>query len=130
MNVDLPAFAPATLIGTMPVADLDLVNGVVYAKVEGREELTAILRSGDFRTLNITRKANLTMSDVKESADELSFTVTADIFAYGVNFGTPAAYRFSDQYFTLLPGESRRITLKNPGKLKASDIKLDCICVK
>ncbi len=130
MNVDLPAFAPATLIGTMPVADLDLVNGIVYARVDGREELTAILRSGDFRTLNITRKANLTMSDVKETKDELSFTVTADIFAYAVNFGTPAAYRFSDQFFHLLPGESKRITLKNPGSLKASDIKLDCVCVK
>jgi len=129
-NVDLPAYAPATLIGTMPIAELDLVNGIVYAKAEGREELTVTLRTGDFRTLNVAKKANLTLSDVVENAEGISFTVTADTFAHAVHFGVPAPNRFSDQYFNLLPGESRRITLKNPVNITAADIKPACVTVK
>ena len=130
MSVDLPAYAPATLIGTMPASDLDLVNGVVYAKVEGKEELTTTLHTGDFRTLNVTRKANLVLSDIKESKDGISFTVTTDVYAHAVHFGVPAENRFSDQYFDLLPGESRKIILKNPVNITAADIKPDCVVVK
>ena len=54
--------------------------------------------------------------------NEISFTVTTDVFAHAVHFGLGASAKFSDQYFDLLPGESRRITLSDPGHITANDI--------
>ncbi len=126
LPVSLPAYAPATLIGTFSAKDLDLVHGIIYARVEGDEELTTTLRTDDFRNLVLPRKAKLTVADVTSTSDELSFTVTTDVYAHGVHFGATADHVFSDQYFNMLPGESRRITLKNP-RITINDIKPDSV---
>ncbi len=129
-SAELPAFAPMTEIGTFPLSGLDLTHGIVYARVEGEEALTTTYRSGVFRTLSLPRRANLILSDVARTEEELSFTVTTDVYAHGVHFGLPADAMLSDQYFNMLPGESRRITLKHPGEITAADLSPACIFVE
>lgn len=124
-TVDLPAYAPMTKIATISAKDIDLNKGVIYAKGNGNK---AILRVTDFKNLQIPRKAKLTLSNAKKTEDGLTFTVSSDIFAHGVHFGVTADKVFSDQYFDLLPNESKEITIKN-SDITVDDIKADCIFV-
>jgi beta-mannosidase len=124
-TVDLPAYAPMTKIATISAKDIDLNKGVIYAKGNGNK---AILRVTDFKNLQIPRKAKLTLSNAKKTEDGLTFTVSSDIFAHGVHFGVTADKVFSDQYFDLLPNESKEITIKN-SDITVDDIKVDCIFV-
>lgn len=112
--VNMPAYAPATCVAELAVDGFDLVRGILYAKDENDERLSATLRADDFAKLSLPRKAKLTVSDAEKTAQGLCFTVTADTYAHAVHFGTEASVRFSDLYFDLLPQESRRITVYDP----------------
>lgn len=126
----LPAFCKRMEIGRLSLEGLDLAGGVVYAQAEDPDILTATMHSADFRTLQIAKKATLTISDAEKQGSCLSFTVSADGFAHGVHFGVSEAYCFNDLYFDLLPGEKRRITISNAEALTAADLKPDCVFVK
>ncbi|MBQ4120330.1 MAG: hypothetical protein IJD45_08085 [Clostridia bacterium] len=126
----LPAGAPATCIGTMPIGKYDLTRGIVYAKSSDKEILTATLRADNFSTLKLPRKAKLTISDFEKIGNALSFTVSSDCFAHAVHFGLKADKFFSDQYFDLLPGETRRITLENAQDITPDDLKPDCVFIE
>ena len=82
----------------------------------------ATLRVDDFRNLSVPEDAGLSVTDEEKNGKSISFTVTAAKFAHAVHFGLPASYVFSDQYFDLLPGESRRIVLTDAGDLTPADI--------
>jgi len=68
-------------------------------------------------------------SDEKRNSEELSFTIKSDVFAHAVHFNMGEDKLFSDQYFDLLPGESRWITLENAGGILLNDLHADCIYV-
>lgn len=115
----LPAFSPEILLGTFAAAGDDH-TGVFYAK--DKTGSVATLRVDDFRNLSVPEDAGLSVTDAEKNGKSISFTVTAAKFAHAVHFGLPASYVFSDQYFDLLPGESRRIVLKDAGDLTPADI--------
>ena len=144
LSAVLPAFAPETLFGSFAAAGDDH-QGVFYARPceAGPSETaaaplaakpaaaasntpevtpTATLRADDFRNLNVPADAGLSVTDLVRDGETITFTVTAEKFAHAVHFGLPAEKIFSDQYFDLLPGESRRVTLYNAGSLAMSDL--------
>ncbi len=129
-TASLPPCAPATCIGSMPIGKYDLTRGVIYAKSTDPKILTATLRSDDFSTLRIPKKAKLTITDFEKKEDAVSFTVSSDAFAHAVHFGLGEEKLFSDLYFDLLPGESRRITIENAKKIEQKDLKPDCVFIK
>ena len=130
VTVQLPAHAPATLIASTQVGGRDLTGGVFFARSESEDILSAILRADDFRTLQLPGKAQLTVSDVRTTEEGIAFTVSSDIFAYAVHFGVSAENRFSDQYFDLLPGESRRILWRNPNGGTVADLHPESVYIE
>lgn len=122
ITVEVPAFTKRLVAASIDLTGLDLVNGVFYARGDENGPLPVTLRTADFRRLKLARPAKLTVSDVQQKGDSLSFTVKADVFAHAVHFAMTADRLFSDQYFDLLPGESRRITLYNAQGLTVQDI--------
>jgi beta-mannosidase len=71
------------------------------------------LRTAPFRKQHI-REAQLTLSDLRIEEQFIQFTVTSDVYAHAVHFGLADHLRLSDEYFDLLPGEKRKITLWIP----------------
>ncbi len=127
ISATLPENAPETYIGSFPLVGDDH-DGVFYAKCGG--ETVAVLWADDFKHLRVTKKAKLQMSDIEAKDGTISFTVEADVFAHAVHFGLTADKMFSDQYFDLLPGERRQVTLQNAKGVKPEDIKPDCVVVR
>ncbi len=113
VSVRLEPFCKRVKAISLPLDGLDLARGAFYARPEGGDTLPAILRTADFRLLKLPRAARLTVSNAERHGDELRFDVTTDVFAHAVHFALGADRLFSDQYFDLLPGETRRVVLQN-----------------
>jgi len=122
LTVKLPAFTKGLVVAQLPLEGLDLEKGVFYARGDQNGPLPVTLRTADFRQLQLPRPARLTVSQVERVESSLRFRVSTDVFAHGVHFGLGADRRFSDQYFDLLPGESREITLHNAQGLTEADL--------
>lgn len=100
-----------------------LVNG----KDGGSGVLPAILRSGVFRNLDVPA-ANLEIVDFKSSAGKVKFTVKSNVYAHAVHFNLDDSIRLSDEYFDLLPGESREIEVLNESAdIFAQDLRPVCV---
>ena len=123
----LPAYTKLFEVGSFPIDGYDLARGVVYARSDEEDIATATMHCADFRTLLLPKKAKLSISDVVKDGSELSFTVKSDVFAHGVHFGLDEEYLHSDQFFDLLPGESRRIVVSNAATLSADNLKPECV---
>jgi beta-mannosidase len=120
IEVEIPAFTKRHLAAELPLEGMDLEKGAFYVRGEGLLPVT--LRTADFRQLQLPRAAKLTVSDVKRIGESLQFRVSTDVFAHAVHFGLAAERLFSDQYFDLLPGESRVVILRNAQGLTEADI--------
>ncbi|MBQ8249372.1 MAG: hypothetical protein IJY93_05755 [Clostridia bacterium] len=129
ITATLPAFTKTMVVGSVDIGNVDLTSGVIYARPDETNVLPVILRTADFRELNIPRAASLTVSDVAVTENEISFTVSSDIFAHAVHFDLGADAKLSDEYFDLLPSESRRITLAEPNGITADDIRPVCVYI-
>ena len=119
---------PAYLVDALRVLAVDPANVVnanaIFMDVETPE---VPLRTADFRTLQPPCPV-LTVTDVRERDAAVSFTVSSDKHAHAVHFGFDDRVRLSDEFFDLLPGESRRITVI-PGDFPfgVADIKAGCV---
>lgn len=92
---------------------------------------TAILRSSTHREL-IQTEPKLMITDMIRHGDSVKLRVTSDAYAHGVHFGLPDDIRLSDEYFDLLPGESRSIVIYDApaglenGPLHAFSVGIGC----
>lgn len=105
-----------TIVHTFQKADFDEKRGCYFVKPENTDSvLPAALRSGVFRDLDFGWPGNIAkpvaVSNVERNGDDISFTVSSDVYVHALHFPGYDDYRFSDNYFDLLPGESRTITL-------------------
>ncbi len=106
----------------------DPKNGVIFVCPDSASGiLPVVLKQLSFKEMNIT-KAGLQIDDFNKNGNEAVFRVKSDSYAHAVHFGLDDSIRLSDEYFDLLPGESRIIRVYNPpeGFVKDS-IKLKCI---
>jgi beta-mannosidase len=71
----------------------------------------ATLRQAEFRRL-LLPTPKITVSKIATMADGGAFTVSSDCFAHAVHFALPDGARYSDAWFDLLPGESRRVEVR------------------
>jgi beta-mannosidase len=105
IRVELPAHSRSVAL-RFEACGRDDRLGVWFARAEGFEG--AVLRRLPFRTLCLP-KAAPTVFGVSDDGDDLLFTVSTEVFAHAVHFSFGDDSRLSDEYFDLLPGESRRI---------------------
>ena len=71
------------------------------------------MKACDFCELNITKKATLTVKNIRLDGQNTVFDVTADGFAHAVHFGLDDDVILSDSYFDLLAGETKTVTVYN-----------------
>ncbi len=102
--------------------DYDFKRGTYYVKTNREEILSAALRMGEYRNLDIP-KAKPRVSNFRVEGNDIIFTVSSDVYAHAVHFNLGDDIRLSDEYFNLLPGESRVITVYElAGRIEAGDI--------
>ena len=108
-HITLPAHSRNPIL-TFNKGSHDASSGVWYAFPVHPDIQPAILRCPDIRRLKLPpQKASLTM---KDKGSDLLITVKAETFCHYVYLNTPPDVRLSDNYFDLLPGESREIIVK------------------
>ena len=95
----------------------DPLKGVYYARAKHNAGiLPATLRTADFRALQPLRPT-LSVTDVRPYGDSVSLTVSSDTYVHAVHFNFDDRIRLSDEYFDLLPKESRQVTAIPGGRL-------------
>jgi len=108
--VTVPPFTKQMIAARFQKGSHDPLAGIYYAAPLNQVAIIpATLRLADYRTLQLTRPT-LTVSDIRVAGDAISFTVSSDAYVHAVHFGFDDRVHLSDEYFDLLPGESRRIT--------------------
>lgn len=113
-RVELPPFNRGIIASCTPT-DRDRTE-VVYATrpLDGYSNiLPAILLTADIRQLALP-DATLRMEELDREQDTVTLAISADGFAHAVHFALPDEALPSDNYFNLLPGERRIITIKYP----------------
>lgn len=109
----LPAFTRKVVL-EFPWEENDPVLGSWFVQPQESDTgiMPVILRQAPFRTLK-TPDPGLTTSGYMQKNGEMTFTVSAEAYAHAVHFNFPCNARLNDEYFDLLPGESRRIIVTN-----------------
>ncbi|MFC3798893.1 glycoside hydrolase family 2 protein [Cohnella sp. GCM10012308] len=126
--IELPAHSRGEVL-TLPLGERDYLQGTLAviprgaspqghgstapgngASPQERGIAPATLRTEVFRKLRISA-AELKISSFEVRGDEASFTVSSDTYAHAVHFRLDDRTRLSDEYFDLLPGESRQVTV-------------------
>ncbi len=93
-------------------ASLDPVQGCWFVKPADNEVNTAILRLNEFSKREIGH-AQLSVSNFERiGQSEIAFDVQADRYAHAVHFGLADGWKVSDEYFDLLPLQSKRIVVQ------------------
>jgi beta-mannosidase len=110
-NVTLEPFSKRIVL-EFEKGDHDYKNGVVFVRPTVSEVLPAVLRTHDFRELNI-KKPELRVSNFEATEDTVRFMVSTDTYAHAVHFNLDPDIHLSDEYFDLLPGQSRTIEIMN-----------------
>ena len=94
--------------------------------------LPATESSGDFRGWQLP-PATLVIDDWVRNGDHPGFTIQSDTYAHAVHFNLDERVLLTDEYFDLLPGESRRVYIEGgspflpPDPPKAASIRVNSL---
>ncbi len=128
-EVKVPPFS-REIVASFPGFEFNLLQGCIFASFpENREINPGIFKKGEVRRLRLP-EPELKIEEVQSFASQVTFKITTNNFAHAVHFDLEGDHSFSDQYFDLLPGSSRKITVKEEnivGK-DISDVKVKNIC--
>ena len=101
----------AMVVGRMKKGPHDRKTGLYYAVADnGCGIRPAALREVEFRNLRVPPAA-IRLTDRQADGATVRFTVSSATYAHAVHFGLPDDIAVSDEYFDLLPGEARHITV-------------------
>lgn len=114
VTIELPPYSRNEVLA-LPLGDYDYLQGtmvVIPAEHHRRKHgvAPAALRTDVFRKLSVP-EAKLSITSFQARDNEATFTVRSDVYAHAVHFGLDDGARLSDEYFDLLPGESRQVTV-------------------
>lgn len=128
LDVELKPFSRANVLG-FESKNYDLAKGVCYVKPQNEkiDIPLAILRVAPFAELTVP-KAVVKVSGFQVVNKDVILTVHTDSFAHGVHFGLDSDIHLSDEYFDLLPGESKEITIYQ-GAEKYSLEEIQPVCI-
>ncbi len=131
-KIELKTFtikAPAlerTICCSFSKGKYDPCEGLWIARCENNYNIKqAVFRATDFRNLKI-QKSNLAYS-VKPSKGGCLVKISTDSWAHCVFFKLPEGAMPEDNYFDLLPGETRTIKIESDKHIEANDIKVACV---
>ncbi len=114
-----------------PRGDLDPTCGLWIARVPERPDIdTAIFRAVDYRELQVSPCALQVTRGEWQMANgrwERRVRVTADSYAHAVHFTLPEGALPSDNYFDLLPGETREVVITSKMPLEPEAIGVTCV---
>jgi beta-mannosidase len=92
----------------------DTVKGVYFARIvggmPGYSSAAACLRKHSYCKLEMP-DAGVSITAVDYSGNSVVLTVSTRAYAHAVHFNLPDKIKLSDEYFDMLPGESRVITV-------------------
>lgn len=93
--------------------DRDYKKGTIMLYIHDENMDNIWLRLDDMRNLAFEKSPVICTADHQEGSDR-TLTVHSEAFAHGVHI--KGNYRCSDNYFDLLPGETKTFTIKNAGQ--------------
>lgn len=93
--------------------DRDYKKGTIMLYIHDENIDNIWLRLDDMRNLAFEKSPVICSADHQEGSDR-TLTVHSEAFAHGVHI--KGNYRCSDNYFDLLPGETKTFTIKNAGE--------------
>jgi beta-mannosidase len=129
-TVTVDPFCKSVVVAQIPKNSHDILKGLYYAKTDDSIGIKpATLRSADFRDL-LTPHPTVKITELKKCKEKTVFTVKSDNYAHSVHFGLNDDARLSDEYFDLLPGEVREITLSSDSPMEIGEISPRYICVR
>ena len=103
----------------------DLRRGVVFARAG--ELPLALLRAGDFRDYELA-EPRLTIEKAEAKDGDIEITVKSGGYSHAVSFGLDASVRLSDEYFDMLPGDTRTVTVYGAaGKVDIDGVGVSCV---
>jgi beta-mannosidase len=105
----------------------DPTRGLWIARAANRPEIApAIYRAVDYRQLRTTDpQLALEVVDARETS--CTARISAQGYAHAVHLNLPAGAVPSDDYFDLLPGQSRDIQITSAEPLNSSTISITCV---
>lgn len=110
--------------------DYDYSKGTCYVKPleMGEAVLPALFRNGDFRNLIIPEPV-INIQNIESDGEHISICIYSKTYAHAVHFNLNENIKLSDEYFDMLPGDTRKIIAYNAcGEININDIKISCIC--
>lgn len=107
IDVTMPA-RERHILHTFDISGHDTLTGIYYAKPEEECIHPAVLRAADTRDLKLC-PPKVNIISVKNDGDDLLVDIKADTFCHGVYLDTGAGWKLNDNYFDMLPGETRSI---------------------
>lgn len=111
------------MVLSFPKGSHDDVKGTYFIKPDSDEVLPALLRTQTYRKSEAAQ-AILTVQGFEYDGNDASLTVGSLNYAHAIHFNLPDDVKLSDEYFDLLPGESRQIRIYNaPSGLVKENLK-------
>ena len=106
--------------------DYDVSNGVYYAMPEMAHEkiAPAVLRIADSKNLSLCPPKLSVTNSTNDGKDKI-IEILSETYCRGIYIDVPSSYHLSDNYFDMLPGETRKI--KIIGGAEQKDIALKCL---
>jgi beta-mannosidase len=124
-KVDVPALSRKQ-VATFPYGEHDAYSGLWIARAVDRDGISAgILRAVDYRQLK-TADPGLSFSATQSQDGQWTVEVGARGYAHAVHLLLPPGCVPEDDYFDLLPGESRRIPLVAAEAFDAAEFSVTC----
>ena len=125
-RVQAPALERTELVA-FPRGPHDPTRGLWVARAPANPDIApALFRAVDYRQLK-TGDPRLSFAVVASGENACTARVSAAGYARAVHFALPAGAVPSDNYFDLLPGESREIQIISAGRLDAKAIGVACV---
>jgi len=125
-EVEVPALERAELC-TFERGEHDPTTGLWIARVPGDPDIApAIFRSVDYRQLR-TSDPGLSFSTVVSCEEQYTIQVSSRAYAHAVHLVLPSGALPSDDFFDLLPGETREIHIVSAEPLDLEAIDVTCV---
>lgn len=116
-----------SVVATFARSGHDPAGGLWVARAVGREDVSpAVFRALDYRELNVP-ECKLQFAVAMVGKNRYAARVGTDKYAHAVHFILPEGALPSDNYFDLLPGETKAVTIMTTKSLTNEQISVTCV---
>ena len=125
-DVSVPALQ-RSVVATFGRGDHDAATGLWIARAADLPEVpVAVYRARDTRQLQLP-VCRLELIVTARDAMSVVARVHAPVYAHGVHFDLPSGASVEDQYFDLLPGETREVVITSLRPLEPEAVTVRCV---